>query len=437
MRLSDEDLKAGWLHPKRLVRSSVATHFSKSLTRDPAIVHEAIRSVEEFGWKHVLVWPHLFCDLPLADDVAVEWVCAQVERVDDGAPSANQKGHLATMLVGATIASVERYRPRILSLQSLSDRKRKSLATRLELSRLDPDECWHRLVDHCRRAAGVKDFADADIPHAELLLEPLVRAGDRFVPHVIEVLGRPRPADDEPGPDDWLLGMAIILAGHLRCEETAPLLWTLWEVDWDWFNEEVMQAMIRIGTPSVVRLAEVRYPNAEWHVRNYAHNLFERIRCDEAVEAIEAVIDREDDEHFRGQIGVAASAQFDDRLVPLALRILNEDPDDPERGAIRENLVAFSHLGGLELPERDEWEREIDATDERMISMSDPETNPLLQLLLRKPIDDEPLDDFDGEPDDLFLDAPAKPTTPVGRNEPCPCGSGKKYKKCCLRGSAG
>jgi uncharacterized protein YecA (UPF0149 family) len=23
----------------------------------------------------------------------------------------------------------------------------------------------------------------------------------------------------------------------------------------------------------------------------------------------------------------------------------------------------------------------------------------------------------------------------VGRNDPCPCGSGKKYKKCCGRGS--
>jgi uncharacterized protein YecA (UPF0149 family) len=22
---------------------------------------------------------------------------------------------------------------------------------------------------------------------------------------------------------------------------------------------------------------------------------------------------------------------------------------------------------------------------------------------------------------------------PVGRNEPCPCGSGKKYKKCCMK----
>ena len=26
--------------------------------------------------------------------------------------------------------------------------------------------------------------------------------------------------------------------------------------------------------------------------------------------------------------------------------------------------------------------------------------------------------------------------TPVGRNEPCPCGSGRKYKRCCLERDA-
>jgi uncharacterized protein YecA (UPF0149 family) len=26
---------------------------------------------------------------------------------------------------------------------------------------------------------------------------------------------------------------------------------------------------------------------------------------------------------------------------------------------------------------------------------------------------------------------PSRPRIKVGRNEPCPCGSGKKYKKCC------
>jgi len=31
---------------------------------------------------------------------------------------------------------------------------------------------------------------------------------------------------------------------------------------------------------------------------------------------------------------------------------------------------------------------------------------------------------------------PAAPRAAVGRNDPCPCGSGKKYKKCCGRGLA-
>jgi len=65
-----------------------------------------------------------------------------------------------------------------------------------------------------------------------------------------------------------------------------------------------------------------------------------------------------------------------------------------------------------------------------------------------KPDDDPPLpdlesDDFatdvesEGEFDTTLL--PPSPTTPyrappkVGRNEPCPCGSGKKFKKCCGR----
>jgi uncharacterized protein YecA (UPF0149 family) len=50
-----------------------------------------------------------------------------------------------------------------------------------------------------------------------------------------------------------------------------------------------------------------------------------------------------------------------------------------------------------------------------------------------KPIDDalDVLAVFDDEGE-----APPKPAEnrfkDVGRNDPCPCGSGKKYKKCCL-----
>jgi uncharacterized protein YecA (UPF0149 family) len=34
------------------------------------------------------------------------------------------------------------------------------------------------------------------------------------------------------------------------------------------------------------------------------------------------------------------------------------------------------------------------------------------------------------------LDEPVRPVIsekPPGRNEPCPCGSGKKYKRCCMQ----
>jgi preprotein translocase subunit SecA len=33
--------------------------------------------------------------------------------------------------------------------------------------------------------------------------------------------------------------------------------------------------------------------------------------------------------------------------------------------------------------------------------------------------------------DDAVAKSPAKSEKKVGRNEPCPCGSGKKYKQCC------
>jgi len=50
---------------------------------------------------------------------------------------------------------------------------------------------------------------------------------------------------------------------------------------------------------------------------------------------------------------------------------------------------------------------------------------------------------FEGDGTPQFLDSPAPtttttapPTAPkIGRNDPCPCGSGRKYKKCCLHKS--
>jgi preprotein translocase subunit SecA len=42
--------------------------------------------------------------------------------------------------------------------------------------------------------------------------------------------------------------------------------------------------------------------------------------------------------------------------------------------------------------------------------------------------------EFEDEEDDEPLVPQVIRTEPkIGRNEPCPCGSGKKYKKCCMQ----
>jgi uncharacterized protein YecA (UPF0149 family) len=42
-------------------------------------------------------------------------------------------------------------------------------------------------------------------------------------------------------------------------------------------------------------------------------------------------------------------------------------------------------------------------------------------------------EDDELESESINIPTPLIKTQPkVGRNEPCPCGSGKKYKKCCL-----
>jgi uncharacterized protein YecA (UPF0149 family) len=37
--------------------------------------------------------------------------------------------------------------------------------------------------------------------------------------------------------------------------------------------------------------------------------------------------------------------------------------------------------------------------------------------------------------EDNIAEKTTRASPKIGRNEPCPCGSGKKYKKCCGKGA--
>ncbi|HWE20290.1 MAG TPA: UPF0149 family protein [Hyphomicrobiaceae bacterium] len=122
----------------------------------------------------------------------------------------------------------------------------------------------------------------------------------------------------------------------------------------------------------------------------------------------------------------AAGFRFGIRLQPEPWAPLVEDED------VRPLLAAiFSLERDEDIPEDERAEspfRDMPADMREHMRRTAFDMLPTLVLALHDYSLD--LDDEDGT---MHIAGPHVPTTPkVGRNDPCPCGSGKKYKKCCL-----
>ena len=87
---------------------------------------------------------------------------------------------------------------------------------------------------------------------------------------------------------------------------------------------------------------------------------------------------------------------------------------NPANWSMGKSFTMKAEANGVDVTDQKELQRYMIQHNLRM-SQEQQITRPLLD------------DSFDDEPPFPISEIPAK----VGRNEPCPCGSGKKYKKCC------
>ena len=137
----------------------------------------------------------------------------------------------------------------------------------------------------------------------------------------------------------------------------------------------------------------------------------------------------DDDEQLWAQLAILTADLASERLLPLALRAWDEGRvdamsigrDELLRDAARDRATAFAEM----------------SRSHRIDVIADPvEATSWWSLFSAG---SEPRDSFDAGEDDAagrqpgWWLPPATVRNPpkVGRNEPCPCGSGKKNKKCC------
>ena len=153
------------------------------------------------------------------------------------------------------------------------------------------------------------------------------------------------------------------------------------------------------------------YPQAPDHFRLYAASIFGDVHSDLALSAGLELLSLELDLDQRTWLATALVDQFATEAIDAARTVLmDEHPDSYD---LKSSLVVACKLMAYDLPELKQWEREL----------AEPR-RPLVTERLPPPV----FNRLDFQSDI----SPVSTRVKIGRNDPCPCGSGKKFKKCCF-----
>jgi hypothetical protein len=308
-----------------------------------------------------------------------------------------------------------------------------------------------RELSHAYAGSFPQDEVDA-------LIEAAARGGAAVCGRSMAMLA------DEEAQKDWREIFAVQVLGRARFEPAIDALVEKFGIDADVLREETQRALARICTPRVVESVLSFYPGKKWHVRLYAGDPLEHIKhlaseagllkLVEVERAMEAAPDPTDPEAepltlslLTGLTGLCSMAGLEESRQEMVANRGNPDVMD-----LCEGLLATALMCGVSLPEEPTWRRRIEEHDRRaakarasmetlMASMRKNWRNSGMTSLPSAGLEGSGQavardDDFPfpivppSRLEDVRL--PIRNITPkVGRNDPCPCGSGKKYKKCC------
>jgi uncharacterized protein YecA (UPF0149 family) len=119
--------------------------------------------------------------------------------------------------------------------------------------------------------------------------------------------------------------------------------------------------------------------------------------------------------------------QFATEAIEPVRQIVLSSPPSREISELKQTLLTVATITGESIPEADQWREEARKEEEYRSQWSSPEF----------PV----VDATGGYVEQTTVERKMRQSTlpstwfhskRVGRNALCPCGSGKKYKKCCL-----
>ena len=194
-------------------------------------------------------------------------------------------------------------------------------------------------------------------------------------------------------------------------------------------REAAAKALGRMDAAAVVPKIEADYDTGDTYDRMRIGEVLGLIKHPAAEAAAMRLIDRETDDEVATSHCMALVDLCTTEGLEQLRRTVIRDKYDTRIGDIKDWLVTLSKMVGYEAPELQQWREEI--ADERIVLHDETERRAdsaqtwiNRQSAMRQPLSSPP-------PAFTRLVPIRRETPKIGRNDPCPCGSGKKYKKCC------
>lgn len=404
-------------HDETFVRRHAAEYLADANDPSPATADDLWHAIDRHGMRGPVMLASYLSELPQTEQSLWRTMGALSGTLDEGL-----RDRLEDAVEWAGVPLLKRFEGELLAGLQLSDKAKSHIRRRIELAGEDVRKLWDRLMEEGRDRG---DERGPDEELAGLLIEAIgERADDAVIAEAMAVLR-------DQNVTDWREVFAIEVAGAARHELAADLLMAKLRVDDDVTPERAGKALVRIGTAGVVEKLAAFLPNEDWYVRMYCLYALGQIKRRESEAVLLDLLDREKDQELRTLIGEGLCLLG---APPAVLARLRDGVAAGRLGAqfhgLEEAILAAGRMVGYEPPENKKWTERARQMDERIVQMRE-----------------EWAREEEGGEDDVLppptyvpsLDPevtwPIERTAPkVGRNDSCPCGSGKKYKKCCGRG---
>jgi hypothetical protein len=339
---------------------------------------------------------------------------------------------LLDLLTQADVHLLANHRSRILELEGLDLNVREAVTERIKLLSADADGCWTELGDFCEREKTKRFINEVNFGRVHRHIEAIARHGQVYAGRVLGILEE-EIEDFTNHPMKWLEPLTVRLAGEMRLEAAIPLIVKKLHEEGDLLLSECGRALSKISTDAVVEAVCTDYAHAERTCRLFESGVLEQIRSDLIVTKVLELLPLEKENDNRVWLGHALMRQLDFEGVEPLRRLILAGPLDPEMRGLREDFLTACTLMEVRFPEFEQWTEDAKHDREANKKFYAESSSGLAALAghgdrkVRGEILDDEMEDEAEEPI----------RERVGRNDPCPCGSGKKFKKCCLKKQGG